>query len=81
MSKSNPQDPQNHDKHTKGVGTHGLDALGDDAAEVGRGQYGVAEEPAEFKAVDLSQTPKTPDQIARDKARDEEVKNTGEDLA
>jgi hypothetical protein len=56
------------------------DVLGDDAAQVGLGQYGVAEEPAQFRETDLSQGPQNRDQASRDAARDDEVRKTGEDL-
>jgi hypothetical protein len=44
------------------------------------GRYGIEEEPNEPAVVNSPRTAKDPDEIARDAARDAEVKNTGEDL-
>jgi hypothetical protein len=77
MTQSTPPKSGPHDEHPAGLGA---DGLGDDAGAVGRGQYGVAEEPPEFEAVDLTETPQDPGEKFRDAARDKEVRETGEDL-
>jgi hypothetical protein len=43
------------------------------------GRYGVEEEPTE-NSEPLSHVPKSAEEIARDRERDAETKNTGEDL-
>jgi hypothetical protein len=78
MTNATPPGTSGRDEPSKKLES---DRLGDDAAEVARGQYGLAEEPEEFKAVDLTQTPKDADQKNRDEALEDEVKKTGEDLA
>lgn len=51
----------------------------DEHARGAQGRYGVAEEPEENSAP-IPEVPKTADQLARDRDRDKEVRETGEDL-
>jgi hypothetical protein len=85
MSESLPNDPRDREAPPNAPRNvpPGLPAEGGPDSEEhmsrgAHGRYGIEEE--ENNEAPPPRSPKTPDQIERDAARDAEVRNTGEDL-